>query len=80
MDALAERIARSTDFPVINQTGLAGVFNLQLTWTPDGDKPKPDGPPSLPTALREQLGLQLNSKRVPIEVLVIDHAEKPSGN
>lgn len=80
MDALAERLARSTDLPVINQTGLTGVFNLKLTWTPDNDTPKPDGPPSLPTALHEQLGLQLKSKRAPVEVLVIDHAEKPGAN
>jgi uncharacterized protein (TIGR03435 family) len=80
MNALAERLARTTDVPVLNQTGLAGFFNLRLIWTPDNDHPKPDGPPPLPIALQEQLGLQLKSQRAPVEVLVIDHAEKPTAN
>ena len=80
MDALAERLARTTNLPVVNQTGLAGFFNLSLTWTPDNDQPKPDGPPPLSVALEEQLGLQLKSERAPVEVLVIDHVEKPTEN
>ena len=80
MDALAERLARTTDLPVVNQTSLAGIFNLRLTWTPDNDHAKPDSPPPLPIALQEQLGLQLKSQRAPVAVLVIDHAEKPTGN
>jgi uncharacterized protein (TIGR03435 family) len=80
MDALAERLARTTDVPILNQTGLDGVFNLKLVWTPDNDHPKPDGPPLLPIALQEQLGLQLRSERAPVEVLVIDHVEKPTAN
>ena len=80
MDALAERLARATDLPVVNHTGLAGVFNLRLTWTPDNDQPKPDGPPPLSIAIQEQLGLQLKSQRAPVEVLVVDHAGKPTEN
>jgi len=80
LDALAERLARTTDVPVVNQTGLAGVFNLRLIWTQDNDQPKPDGPPPLSIALQEQLGLQLKSQRVPVEVFVIDHVEKPTAN
>ena len=80
IDAFAERLARITEVPVVNQTGLYGVFNLKLTWTPDGDRQKLDGPPSLPTAIHEQLGLQLESKRTPAEVLIIDRAQKPTEN
>jgi len=80
MGALAERLARATDLPVVNRTGLTGIFNLTLTWTPDNDQPKPDGPPPLSSALNEQLGLQLKAERAPIEVLVIDHVEKPTEN
>ena len=80
MDALAERLSRATEWPVLNQTGIEGVFNLKLEWTPEGDRPKPDGPPDLMTAIREQLGLQLESKRAPVQVLIVDHAEKPSEN
>ncbi len=78
MDAFAERLSRVTSLPVINQTGLDGIFNLKLTWTPDGEHPKSaDAPPDLPTAIQEQLGLRLASRKAPVEVLVVDHAEKP---
>lgn len=80
MDDLAERLARVTDMPVVNQTGLSGRFNLKLLWTPDGDHVKPDSPPSLYTAIQEQLGLRLSSRKAQVEVLVIDHVEKPDEN
>jgi uncharacterized protein (TIGR03435 family) len=59
------------------------VFNFKLSWTPDRVKP-PDGDsteePSTFTAIREQLGLRLHSEKAPVEVLVIDHVEKPAEN
>ena len=61
--------------PVIDKTGLDGVFDFSLEWTTD-----PDGP-SIFTALQEQLGLKLEAKKGPVEVLVVDHAEKvPTDN
>ena len=57
------------DRPVIDKTGLAGKYNFTLTWRPD-----------LPTAIQQQLGLQLNSGYAPIEVLVITQATKPTLN
>jgi uncharacterized protein (TIGR03435 family) len=80
MNDFAEHLARATDLPVVNQTGLAGIFNLKLFWTPDGDNPKPDDPPSLFTAIQEQLGLRLTSRNAQVEVLVIDHAATPGEN
>ena len=70
--------------PVIDRTGLTGTFDIHLEWTADA----PDGAgnsdltggPSIFTALRQQLGLKLESTKGPVEVLVIDHVEKPSGN
>jgi len=69
---------------VIDRTGLTGPFDLDLTWTPD---PVPGAPPQEPgargdgaslfAAIQEQLGLKLEAKRAPIEVLVIESAEKP---
>jgi uncharacterized protein (TIGR03435 family) len=74
---------------VVDRTGLAGDFNVDLTWTPD--QPPPDGAPSAPdvpdvrsagpslfTALQEQLGLKLESARGPVDVLVIDHVDRPT--
>ena len=75
--------------PVRDQTGLKGSYNFTLSWTPDqatpgagGDahaQPDPTGS-SIFTALQEQLGLKLQSEKGPVDVIVIDHAEKPSEN
>jgi uncharacterized protein (TIGR03435 family) len=78
MDLFAKVLAWSMELPVVNRTGLAGPFNFKLEWTPDGDKR--DIGPSIFTALQEQLGLHLRTGKVPVEVVVIDGAEKPTGN
>ncbi len=79
LDRFAEVLSRQTELPIVNQTGIPGIFNLKLVWTPDGENPnRADSPPSLFTAIQEQLGLRLEAKKTPIEVLVIDHAEKPA--
>ncbi|HEY4382000.1 MAG TPA: TIGR03435 family protein [Acidobacteriaceae bacterium] len=82
MDLLAQVVARKMDLPVVNQTGLKGAFDFKLHWTPDNVRPSSDTPDdvSIFTALREQLGLRLRSAKAPVEVLVIDHAERPSAN
>jgi uncharacterized protein (TIGR03435 family) len=81
MDRLARTLARSVDLPVVNRTGLDGNFNFKLQWTPQQSQPsnRPDDV-SIFTAIQEQLGLRLRSEKVPVEVLVIDSAEKPSAN
>jgi uncharacterized protein (TIGR03435 family) len=69
--------------PVVDQTGLTGKFDLRLAWTPDGPPPateSADVPPDFFTAIQEQLGLKLVSTRAPVDVLVIDHDERPSAN
>jgi uncharacterized protein (TIGR03435 family) len=62
---------------VVDQTGLAGDFEVKLVWTPD-DRPIPDDErgASVFTAVEEQLGLKLVSRKGPMEVLVVDRAEK----
>jgi uncharacterized protein (TIGR03435 family) len=72
---------------VIDGTGLKGTFDVHLKWTVDaaaggvGPGISDDSPaPSIFTALQEQLGLKLESAKGPVEVLVIDHVEKPSAN
>jgi uncharacterized protein (TIGR03435 family) len=85
MDRFAEILSRQMDLPVVNHTGLEGVFNLRLQWTLESARAaRPEGAPadgpSVFTAIQEQLGLRLRAAKVPVEVLVIDHAEKPSEN
>jgi uncharacterized protein (TIGR03435 family) len=85
---LAATLSRSgLDRPVIDKTRLAGGFDLHLKWTADtpenatrsGAIADPTGL-SIFTALREQLGLKLESAKGPVEILVIDHVEQPSEN
>jgi uncharacterized protein (TIGR03435 family) len=64
---------------VLDRTGLAGGFDVNLEYQPLRDA-SGDAGPSLFTALQEQLGLKLESTRGPIEVLVVDHVEPPTPN
>jgi uncharacterized protein (TIGR03435 family) len=78
--------------PVTDKTGVEGKFDFDLTWTPDESQftgmgirvpataDNPNAPPALFTAIQEQLGLKLEPQKVPAEVLVIDHVERPSEN
>lgn len=79
-DALGQGVLNR---PVVDQTGLTGRFDLRLMWTPDGPATateSADAPPDLFTAIQEQLGLKLASTKAPVDVLVIDHVERPSPN
>lgn len=69
---LADRIGR----PVIDQTGLQGTYGITLDFSQKLD----DGLPDLTTAVEEQLGLKLASGKAPVNVLVIDHVQKPDPN
>lgn len=71
---------------VQDRTGLTGNYDFSLTWTPDQMAQRPPGAPEPPvnadgpslfTAVQEQLGLKLDSQRGPVEMVVIDRAEKP---
>jgi uncharacterized protein (TIGR03435 family) len=83
---LSPRVER----PVEDRTGLVGTFNLKLEWSPDQSAQTPSGtgtasvpddlPTSVFTALQEQLGLKLESTRSIVDVLVIDHVERPVQN
>ncbi|HET9830352.1 MAG TPA: TIGR03435 family protein [Vicinamibacterales bacterium] len=59
---------------IVDRTGLTGGYDIELEWTPTTDGP------SIFTALREQLGLKLESSRGPVPMLVIERVEKPSEN
>jgi uncharacterized protein (TIGR03435 family) len=76
------------DGPVVDLTGLSGRFDFQVTYTPDGaifngHPPRPATQtaapaPSLADALRQQLGLELNAEKTFVDVIAVDHAERPS--
>ena len=87
---LSDLVAR----PVIDKTGLTGLYDFSLKFAYEGRMPGPMGPlgmppgapapevdpnaPSLSAALQEQLGLKLESARGPVEVAVVDRLEKPT--
>ena len=78
--------------PVVDATGLKGSFDFTLVFVRSGAQPTPydatsprtttapDADVPLLTALEEQLGLKLEPRRAPVEVLVIDHVEPPTPN
>jgi uncharacterized protein (TIGR03435 family) len=83
---LAQQLRR----PVIDKTGLKGLYDIKLQWTPElgptssgpeqAPPPADSSGPSVFTALQEQLGLRLESAKGPVEVIVIDSVQKPSEN
>jgi uncharacterized protein (TIGR03435 family) len=77
---IATMLSRQIERDVTDNTGLAGKYDFELTWTPDTGACRESDSPSLFTAVQEQLGLRLDSKKGPTEILVIDHIERPSEN
>jgi uncharacterized protein (TIGR03435 family) len=84
MEWLAGMLSSQLGRPVIDATGLTGEYDISLSWVPQRpDSVATDDPsgPDLIAALQQQLGLKLEPKKGPIEVLVVDHAEKiPTAN
>ncbi len=92
MELIASTLAAmpdGPDRPVLDRSGLSGTYDFFLEWTPQFDGPEPGpGAPYQPDptgltfleALKEQLGLKLESQKGPVDVLVMDHVEEPSEN
>jgi uncharacterized protein (TIGR03435 family) len=78
---LASQLSGTAGRPVLDKTGLAGYYAYTLDWFPANRPMPPDlDVPDMFQALQDQLGLRLESTKGPVEKIVIDHAEKPSGN
>jgi uncharacterized protein (TIGR03435 family) len=83
MKFLADTLAGQMDAPVADQTGLAATYDFTLQYNgtlPGTGSNDPAAWSPLITALPEQLGLRLEPVKGPVEVLLIDHIEKPSAN
>jgi uncharacterized protein (TIGR03435 family) len=85
MVELAGQLSSYLGRQVIDETHLAGQFAIDLSFAPVDPAVSPDdaareSSPSIFQALQEQAGLKLESARRPVEVLIIDHAEKPDAN
>jgi uncharacterized protein (TIGR03435 family) len=86
-------LSQLTSRVVVDRTGLTGGYDIDLKWTPTPDQLPPGPPPpgieppsidpngpSLFTALQEQLGLELENERGPVEVLVVERLQQPTEN
>ena len=81
MNGFAEFLSRRMDLPVLDATGLTASYSFTLDWIPDpqpGDGKAADmaGGPTLTEALQDQLGLRLETRKAPVEIIVVDHAER----
>ena len=72
--------------PIVDRTGLSGTFDLSVEWSLARDSAQPPAPqvedvgPTFLEALREQLGLKLKSTKGAVDVIVIDHIERPTAD
>jgi uncharacterized protein (TIGR03435 family) len=91
MDYFAFRLGLNMDLPVVDLTGLHGDYDFNLAYTrdlplnfPEGGKVNGEDPdtsgPTIFQAVKQQLGLELKAQKGPVDVIVIDHAEKPTAN
>jgi len=79
MPGLAYLLSRfETERPIIDKTGLIGMYEVKLQWTPSSQAQNAETAPgpSLFTAVNEQLGLKLEARKGPVEILIVDRAER----
>jgi uncharacterized protein (TIGR03435 family) len=79
MQNLAASLSRTVGRVVVDKTGLEGGYDFTLEFAPEGADAS-DTRPSIFTAVEEQLGLKLISSKGPVDVIVIDHIERPTAN
>jgi uncharacterized protein (TIGR03435 family) len=88
LEYLTEALTWLLGKPVLDRTGLEGSFDYKLEWSPDETQlrsleapPETDGAtPSLAAAIQQQIGLKLVSRRGPVELIVVEKAERPTAN
>jgi len=75
---VADLLSRQLGQMVVDQTGIAGVYDFEFKWTNDDQAPAGGDAsvPSLFTAVEETMGLHLKAQKVPTEVVVVDHVER----
>lgn len=83
----ADFLAQPLHMPIVNQTGLTGRYDFALDFTPylpesgkNMDGTKPDTMGIVKAAMQDELGLKMDTRKTPVDVMVIDHVGKPSEN
>ena len=78
--SIVQMLARELGRPVLDQTGLTQSFDIEVQFSEGLPSPDAEAGPPLKAALSDQLGLSLEDGRTQVEVLVIDHIERPTPN
>jgi uncharacterized protein (TIGR03435 family) len=80
VDLIVNSLRGELHAPVTDRTGLTGTFDFDVRYVPENSPPDAEPGPSIATAIQEELGLRLEKSKGPVEVVVIDHVEKPDEN
>jgi uncharacterized protein (TIGR03435 family) len=80
MEQIVKSLIGELRAPVVDRTGLTGTFDFDVRFMPENSPPDAEPGPSIATAIQEELGLRLEKSKGPVEVVVIEHVEKPSEN
>lgn len=77
LDSIAAYSRRYADRPVLNMTGIKGIYHIELHWTPDDtDNSERQYDPAFWDALERAVGLKAQNRKLPRDVIVIDHVER----
>jgi uncharacterized protein (TIGR03435 family) len=77
---LAGMLSRLLGLPVVDKTGLTAYYDLLVKWTPEEASADAPPGPSIFTAIQDTLGLRLVAGRELVDVLVVEHVERPTAN
>ena len=84
MKELVDTLSRLMDRPVLDRTGLKGTFDITMDYEMESDAGDRPGAnitgPAMFSAFQQELGLKFEAIKAPVDILVIDHVEKPSEN
>jgi uncharacterized protein (TIGR03435 family) len=79
IDRLAQFLSRQLHDPVVDETGIQGNYDVDIEWDNGTDPDTPSRTASVFTILRESLGLRLESRKLPVDTIVVDHIDRLPG-
>lgn len=80
MAQFGEWLAGQVEGPVVDRTGYTGTFDIRLKWSRDDQPDSPGAAPAIYTVVLEQMGVKIESGKGPVEMLTVDHVERPDAN
>jgi uncharacterized protein (TIGR03435 family) len=80
MERLVYALSGRLHAPVVDKTGLTGPFDYNIVFSREDNPSDTGGPPALITALQEEMGLRLEKTKSQVDIIVVDHVEKPAAD